>query len=241
MYEIPKNTPNHPGQARVLKKYEAARGEQTNQDNLHWVSVDTFRIGNGNEILFTDGLNACTGLTLRTENLTFAAHFSHDYDPQDINTAIRREITADEIKTAEVKVCLGSWPDESQSLNVALKTLFKLGLLDNFIAKVQEFLRTLQNVNANERMRASDYNFVMSEIPQILWTNIRGNMQMAEFLNLTTISWEFEIKRIAQFLNKIKENFVGAKNSPLEKIEFEAMVSTEDTISLEKDGPKLEL
>ena len=158
-----------------------------------------------------------------------------------IATAIRREITADEIKTAEVKVCLGSWSDESQSLNPALKTLFKLGLLDNFIAKVQKFLRSVQNVNTNEKMRASDYHFMMSEIPQILWTNIRGNMQMAEFLNLTTVSWEFEIKRIAQFLNKIKENFVGAKNSPLEKIEFEATVGTEDTINLQKNNLQLKL
>lgn len=236
MFRIPEDFPVYKKEEQKIAQFKESLGDNsiTQGRSLHFVEVDCCRFGNANEIIFTNGLNACTGMTIQTDKMTFAAHFSHEVDIKKIAHEIKRINSEQEILSSSIKICLGPWPKDSNSLISALKVLQELNLLETFIEHLQNHIRDMQTrkILVTDDIEKSERDFKIEKVPSMFWSSVKGELTIQEFLKLDNKDYEFDVYRLADFIDRIKANFEGEKNCMLQRIKHPEFVSTLDAIKI---------
>ncbi len=214
------------GRARIDLYLKSA--ENANEVNaIGYVQVQAYTICDDKKELITDGLNACAALGIATQDKVFLAHVPRDMPGVSaMYESIKREFAVDSFvnNNIKLKIWLGSWEGESNSLDMILELLYKLKLLDRFVQQLQQHIK--EHIKEPKKQEDSYINrfFLL----------FNKSLNMSQFLAMKSVKNKSDINKIARFIDSIKNEFKNLPDFILEKTEFEQFCSTNKLIDLPK-------
>lgn len=169
---------------------------------IAYVGVEEYYICGSNIELITNGLSACSALSIIACGKVFLAHIPRnhaDYVPK-MRDEIIKKLGAEDfnaIPDVKLKIDLGSTIDQTNSLQTILELLFELKLLDRVIKQLQDYIKN--NLS------------VLSKLTQIYDANLQ------EFLAIKSIKRKSGIKEVNDFIERVKKYFIDNKDCVLSK------------------------
>lgn len=201
MFEIEKTNGSATSFARARVNLYLESNSDSSLDKIGYIPVQRYAISQNEDELITDGLNACTSLSFEAQGKVFLAHFTMNVESRipAVLASIKREFDIPTLQDSKIKlkVLLGAWEGQTDSLDTILLLLHQLKLLDRFVNQVQ------QHVRAN-----------IDEISEN--TSIKRN-ELYQFLAIENVKNKTHVKRIAEFINRIKSEFINLPDVVLEK------------------------
>ncbi|OGT66128.1 MAG: hypothetical protein A3J38_03810 [Gammaproteobacteria bacterium RIFCSPHIGHO2_12_FULL_45_9] len=201
MFEVKKNNGSETSYARARVNLYLQSNTDSSLDEIGYVPVQGYAISSNGDELITDGLNACTALAFEAQGKVFLAHFTMNMESRIpvVLQSIKREFDAAALQNSDIKlkVLLGAWKGQTDSLDSILLLLNQLKLLERFVKQVQQHIRKHINEIADN-------------------TSMKRN-ELYQFLAIERVKNKNDVKRIAEFINTIKNEFTDLPDVVLEK------------------------
>jgi hypothetical protein len=201
MFEIKKTKGSETSYARARINLYLQFNSDSSLEEIGYVPIQQYAISSNKDELITDGLNACTSLGFEAQGKVFLAHFTMNVESRisAVLQSIKREFDIPTLQNSNIrlKVLLGAWEGQTDSLDTILLLLHQLKLLERFVKQVQQHVRAhIDEIAEN--------------------TSIKRN-EFYQFLAIENVKNKIDIKHIAEFINKIKGGFTNSPDVVLEK------------------------
>ncbi len=201
MREVKKNIGSSGSLARGRVELYLESNSDSSLDKIGYVPVQAYAISQNEDELITDGLNACAALAFEAQDKVFLAHFTKNMESKipAVLASIKREFDIQALQNSDIKlkVLLGAMEQPTDSLDTILLLLHQLKLLDRFVKQVQQYVR--------------------ANIDEITENTSRKRNELYQFLAIENVKNKTDVKRIAAFINTIKNELVNLPDVVLEK------------------------
>jgi len=200
-----------------------------------FIPLDFFAICENSIELVTDGLNACIGLCIKSNDKTFLAHIPENHKYEAMLSAIRREFGNLDLHNVSIKISFGCWEDETNAIDCIIMLLHKLDLLVPVISNIKNTITyDIGREKLNEALMGSGSNAAsQSSFSSSFFNSSQSLMSLDEFMDLESIEDLEQAHNIARFIDSIKHAFSHVSlDSVINKIPYEAYLSSLQAVPL---------